>query len=192
VQPAAFHCQTSTSSTVSHHCLTAPALLIPLLHLLCSSGIDMGEGASCDLYVLDTATATWSALQPNTAATTASSSSSSSGDTAPPARSYHAMAAAGGKLYVFGGCGAAGRLADLWQFDPAAGAWCELPGCGSVGARGGSVMVAAGDGRKLFVMGGFNGDGEERSRLGAEAVQDSGTCCDLRKPWCKCWCQLQG
>jgi N-acetylneuraminic acid mutarotase len=114
----------------------------------------MGEGATCDLFTLDINTATWSAAQldPDNATTGTPA--------APPARSYHAMAAAGGQLYVFGGCGAAGRLADLWRYDPAAGAWLQLPGCASVGARGGSVMVASGDGSQLFVMGGFNGDGE--------------------------------
>jgi hypothetical protein len=106
--------------------------------------------------MLDTATATWSAAQP----ATITNSSTISTPVAPPARSYHAMAAAGGKLYVFGGCGASGRLADLWCCDPASGAWRQLPGCGAVGARGGSVMVTSADGGQLFVMGGFNGDGE--------------------------------
>ncbi|WIA40680.1 hypothetical protein OEZ86_004378 [Tetradesmus obliquus] len=115
------------------------------------TGIDMGEGATGDLFVLDTATATWAAAQPST-------DCSSSTPAAPPARSYHAMATAGGKLYVFGGCGAAGRLADLWRYDPATGAWQQLPGCESVGARGGSVLVASGDGSQLLLMGGFNGD----------------------------------
>jgi hypothetical protein len=123
----------------------------------------MGDGASCDLFTLDIEAATWSAAH-NSPAAASSSSSSSSMPPAPPARSYHAMAAAGGKLYVFGGCGAAGRLADVWQYDPAAGAWQQLPGCASVGARGGSVMVASEDGSQLFVMGGFNGDGGNSKR----------------------------
>lgn len=75
------------------------------------------QGSLNDLHRFDTANNTWSevALAP--------------GSPAPPARSYHAMAAAGGKLYLFGGCGTGsmGRLSDLWEFDPAASAWRQLP-----------------------------------------------------------------
>jgi N-acetylneuraminic acid mutarotase len=39
----------------------------------------------------------------------------------PPARSYHAAAALGASLYIFGGCGTAGRLSDLWRYDTASG-----------------------------------------------------------------------
>lgn len=30
-------------------------------------------------------------------------------------------------LYVFGGCGESGRLADLWEFDTATNTWRQLP-----------------------------------------------------------------
>lgn len=43
----------------------------------------------------------------------------------PPARSYHQMTALAGtnKLFVFGGCGASGRLNDLWQLDTQTESW---------------------------------------------------------------------
>lgn len=131
---------------------------------VCSAGVDMGEGATCDLYCLDTSTARWEPVRPG------SNSSSASTPAAPAARSYHAMAAAGGKLYVFGGCGAAGRQADLWEFDPSAAAWRQLPGCPAVGPRGGSSMVAAAGGSKLLVLGGFNGAAGEQQRSGAGGI----------------------
>ena len=61
---------------------------------------------------------------------------------APPPRSYAAATAAGGKLYVFGGCGAgtAGRLNDLWEFDPAARAWRQLPSSDAIKARAGAAL----------------------------------------------------
>eukprot|EP00775_Hariotina_reticulata_P003513 gene3513-3783_t len=111
------------------------------------TGIDMGEGAQSDLFVFDTCTLTWTPLpqqQDDLAA-------------APPPRSYHAMAAAGGKVYIFGGCGTSGRLSDLWCFDPSSSSWTKMPACDAVGPRGGPVLVAAPDDTKLFVMGGFNG-----------------------------------
>lgn len=97
-------------------------------------GIDMGEGAHDDLWVFDTAT-------PSPAWSIAPVASG----TPPPARSYHALAAAGGRVYVFGGCGAGGRLADLWCYDPETAAWEELPPApAGVLPRGGASLVAAG------------------------------------------------
>jgi N-acetylneuraminic acid mutarotase len=76
----------------------------------------MGEGALDDFFSFDTVTGTWEQIRT---------------ETGPPARSYHAMASSAktGKVYVFGGCGAgsSGRLNDLWEFDPAVGAWTALP-----------------------------------------------------------------
>lgn len=66
------------------------------------SGIEMGEGSLHDLHALDTAMLTWRLVEP------------AAGSPPPPgARSYHTMAAVGSRLYVFGGCGAGGRLNDL-------------------------------------------------------------------------------
>ncbi|KAL4430939.1 hypothetical protein ABPG75_006195 [Micractinium tetrahymenae] len=109
------------------------------------SGIDIGEGSLSDLHRFDTAASAWSevALAP--------------GSPAPPARSYHAMAAAGGKLYLFGGCGAgsAGRLNDLWEFDPASLAWRQLPSSDAIKGRGGPGFAATPG--ALFVVAGFTG-----------------------------------
>lgn len=114
------------------------------------TGVDMTEGAKSDLYVFDTTTSSWAPV------------AVADGSPQPPPRSYHSMAAvpAQGKLYVFGGCGSSGRLADLWCFDTASASWQQ---CGSsssaadsIPARGGSVLVAAADGSKVFLLGGFN------------------------------------
>jgi N-acetylneuraminic acid mutarotase len=37
------------------------------------------------------------------------------------------MVAVGTKLYVFGGCGAAGRLSDLHAYDTTTSAWVQMP-----------------------------------------------------------------
>ncbi len=56
----------------------------------------------------------------------------------PPRRSYAAAASAGGKLYIFGGCGegCTGRLNDLWEFDPAANRWRQLPSSDAIKVGG--------------------------------------------------------
>jgi len=41
------------------------------------------------------------------------------------ARRFHASAAVGGKLYVFGGCGASGRLDTAEVYDPALDSWAQ-------------------------------------------------------------------
>jgi hypothetical protein len=106
------------------------------------TGIDMGEGSLSDLHIFDTTLAEWAPVEASSP---------------PPARSYHTMAAAGGKLYVFGGCGINGRLNDLHEFDPSTNSWRQLPSPDSVNPRGGSVLVASIDGSKLYVLGGFSG-----------------------------------
>lgn len=110
------------------------------------TGVDMGEGAKSDLYVFDTVTAEWS---PVTVA---------AGSPSPPPRSYHSMAAVPSKqqLYVFGGCGSSGRLADLWCFDISSSSWQQCASSDTVHARGGSVLIASANGSKLFLLGGFN------------------------------------
>lgn len=74
----------------------------------------------------------------------------------PPARSYHVGAAAKEGVFVFGGCGEAGRLNDLWRFDTASCVWEELAPLPAEG-RGGSTLVAGACGQKLYVFGGFCG-----------------------------------
>lgn len=53
----------------------------------------------------------------------------------PQARSFHVATAAGGKLYVFGGCGAGGRLNELHSYDPESNAWQQLPASDAVAVR---------------------------------------------------------
>lgn len=68
----------------------------------------------------------------------------------------------GGKFYVFGGCGASGRLSDLWCFTPGVGgnvgSWEEMPRSPGVCGRGGSCLAAHGG--KLYVATGFDGKTE--------------------------------
>ena len=94
------HSQASGTPPTSRNAHTAVAVGTDIYVFGGRSGIDIGEGALGDLHRFDTLTSTWSRVEPAT-------------DVAPPKRSYHAMAAAGGRLYVFGGCGegATGRLA---------------------------------------------------------------------------------
>jgi N-acetylneuraminic acid mutarotase len=95
------------------------------------------------LYSFDTETRAWSLL--------------SSG---PPHRSYHSMVAdaeGGGRVYVFGGCGNAGRLNDLWAYDVAVGRWEQLPSPGDAcHPRGGPGLAVAGG--KVWVVYGFGGE----------------------------------
>lgn len=72
----------------------------------------------------------------------------------PPRRSYHTMTAVGTKLYVFGGCGADGRLSDLWAFDTVAGSWAQLAQSDAIVGRGGSKLLASADGATLYVIAG--------------------------------------
>lgn len=102
------------------------------------TGVDESRPLA-DFWAFDTRTAAWTELAPG-----------------PPARSYHAAASLGGAFYVFGGCGAAGRLSDLWRYDVAAAAWEPMPAppaglCG----RGGACLAALGD--HLYVATGFSG-----------------------------------
>jgi N-acetylneuraminic acid mutarotase len=47
-------------------------------------------------------------------------------------RSYHRMVAVGTTLYVFGGCGAAGRLSDLHAYDTTTSTWKQMPSSESI------------------------------------------------------------
>lgn len=60
----------------------------------------------------------------------------------------------GSSLFIFGGCGQQGRLADLHRFDTETGCWEELPPAPLKG-RGGAGFVASPAG--LLVVGGFAG-----------------------------------
>ncbi|GAX84212.1 hypothetical protein CEUSTIGMA_g11635.t1 [Chlamydomonas eustigma] len=108
------------------------------------SGKEMGEGAFDDLHLFDTSTSMWSLVTDEKG-------------TPPPKRSFHTAAVAGSSMYIFGGCGAEGRLADLHQFDTKANQWHQLPEHDSIKGRGGSCLIASSDQRSLFLLGGFCG-----------------------------------
>ncbi|EFN59120.1 hypothetical protein CHLNCDRAFT_19060 [Chlorella variabilis] len=115
------------------------------------SGIDIGEGSLNDLHRFDAESATWVEVRP-------------ASEAVPPKRSYHAMAAAQGRLYVFGGCGegSTGRLNDLWEFDLSTATWRQLPSSDAIKASGNRTLGRGGAGFAavpcaLFVVAGFAG-----------------------------------
>lgn len=95
-----------------------------------------------ELFSFDTRTNEWFLL--------------SSDETGPPHRSYHSMAADDRRIYVFGGCGNAGRLNDLWAYDTIDHEWIQFPSPGEkCRPRGGpGLAVSAG---KVWVVYGFSG-----------------------------------
>lgn len=95
-----------------------------------------------ELYSFDTKTNNWALI--------------SSGDIGPPNRSYHSMTSDDRHVYVFGGCGVAGRLNDLWAFDVVDSKWVEFPSPGEncKGRGGPGLEVAQG---KIWVVYGFAG-----------------------------------
>jgi len=108
------------------------------------AGTQIDELLMNDLHKFDTKTRTWTTVDTR-------------GDLPSP-RSFHKMVALKNKLYVFGGCPAKGRLADLHLFDPDTSQWTRLPEAPMEG-RGGAAFAAVprlGEG-KLMVLGGFAG-----------------------------------
>ncbi|CAK9103989.1 unnamed protein product [Durusdinium trenchii] len=77
-------------------------------------------------------------------------------DEPPEPRSFHRMMAIGTNLYVFGGCGASGRLADLHQFDTVRSTWHNLA-TSKLRGRGGPNLVHLGQSNRLAVVAGFAG-----------------------------------
>ncbi|CAN1156072.1 Protein MAIN-LIKE 2 [Linum perenne] len=105
-------------------------------------GRDTEHNELNELYSFDTVTNQWTLL--------------SSGDAGPPHRSYHSTASDDRHVYVFGGCGVAGRLNDLWAYDVVDKKWVGYPSPGdSCKGRGGpGLAVAQG---KIWVVYGFAG-----------------------------------
>lgn len=96
-----------------------------------------------ELYSFDTSTSKWTLL--------------SSGDVGPARRSYHSMTADQRRVYVFGGCGEAGRLNDLWAYGVLDNKWMQfaLPAAENCKPRGGpGLAVSLG---KIWVVYGFSG-----------------------------------
>mmetsp|Transcript_5656 Transcript_5656/g.10086 ORF Transcript_5656/g.10086 Transcript_5656/m.10086 type:complete len:333 (+) Transcript_5656:30-1028(+) len=81
----------------------------------------------------------------------------------PEPRSFHAMCADDKSIYMFGGCGASGRLNDLWELDVVSGNWHCLHsgGAGAPPPRGGASLVTGPD--RLVLIFGF--DGTQRGDL---------------------------
>ena len=105
------------------------------------SGIGMGEGDTNQLIAFDTKNYHWSKVD-------------TKGDH-PCSRSYHAMTGNGKMLYVFGGCGASGRMSDLYSFDTSNSTWEKLPQSDVIEGRGGAGLAYCGG--KVYVIGGFAG-----------------------------------
>lgn len=117
------------------------------------AGITMHEQPMNDLWVLDTNTWNWKEIDTNEATT-----GTSAATTKPCQRSYHRMIAIDTDLYVFGGCGAAGRLNDLWKFDTVLNTWYNL-GCSlHLLGRGGPNLLPIADKTKLAIIAGFAGE----------------------------------
>jgi len=105
-------------------------------------GIDMNETALNDLWSFDVTTETWSMVKTSPA---------------PEARSFHKMVCIGETLYLFGGCGTSGRLADLHSFDTNTGTWTDLRKSVLRG-RGGANVIALPHLNKIAVVAGFAGE----------------------------------
>ena len=107
------------------------------------AGITMDEKAMNDLWKLDASgekgSETWRLVEPAEAS-----------DPPPEPRSFHRMVCIGDSLYVFGGCGASGRLADLHRFDLVDKTWHNL-GTSSLRGRGGANLLTLSSDKILAV-----------------------------------------
>lgn len=111
------------------------------------TSVSMGEGDLNDLWSFDPEAVAWTPLE------------AASGEP-PSARSFHRAAAVGDRVYVFGGCDASGRRADLHEFDLSSRRWTELAPPADLGGypgRGGATLEAAADGSALLAVAGFAG-----------------------------------
>ena len=116
------------------------------------SGIQVDEKPLNDMWVLDASgkpgTEEWSEVAYD---------KSLSSSPPPEARSFHKMVAVGTDLYVFGGCGASGRLADLHKFDTTTRTWTALGTSNVLRGRGGANLITLKNGA-LAVVAGFAGE----------------------------------
>jgi len=121
-------------------------------------GVDIGETALNDLWKLEIIDAEgeyrarWTEITP------------AAGSELPEARSFHKMISISTDLYIFGGCGASGRLNDLWKFDTIGREWTHL-GCSQLlrGRGGPNVLRLSGGGSssedvKIAIVAGFAGE----------------------------------
>jgi len=108
-------------------------------------GIHMDEAPLNDMHRFDVSSGTWEAVE-------------SKAGTPPCPRSFHRMVAVGTSLYVFGGCGADGRMSDLHQFNTVTREWHALPASDAIKGRGGACFFSHEGTGKLFVVAGFAGE----------------------------------
>ncbi len=112
------------------------------------AGVTMQEMAMNDLWRLDCSgapgTEQWTQLTVQ--------------GTPPEARSFHRMIASGNNLFVFGGCGANGRLADLHRFDLETNTWYDMGASPLLRGRGGSNLLMLCGGKRIGVVAGFCGE----------------------------------
>jgi N-acetylneuraminic acid mutarotase len=110
------------------------------------AGITMEEQPMNDLWKLDTETLEWTKVEPAVASS------------APSPRSFHRMVAVEQSIYIFGGCSADGRLADLFQFDLTTNKWQELGASPLLRGRGGANLLVLQNEQQLAVIAGFAGE----------------------------------
>ena len=110
------------------------------------AGVTMNEQPFNDIHFFDTLTGCWSGPL-------------STSGTAPSPRSFHKVASISNILYVFGGCGEQGRLADLYSLDVNTLVWTALSTCEreSIKGRGGPSFAVVDSGKHLMVTTGFSG-----------------------------------
>lgn len=110
-------------------------------------GITMEESPLQDLWSFSFDSSTWTLIESNELSVP------------PTPRSFHRMISVGSNtLYVFGGCGAAGRLNDLYSYNIDTNIWKKLADApADMPGRGGPGFVANEQGDSLFVVGGFCG-----------------------------------
>jgi len=112
------------------------------------AGVAMNEQPMNDLWMLDASgepgTERWSEIVTE--------------HESPSPRSFHKMICVGNKLFVFGGCGVTGRLADLAMFDVPTQTWTMLGTSSLLKGRGGANLLALNSGTALAVVAGFAGE----------------------------------
>ena len=79
-------------------------------------------------------------------------------DETPEPRSFHRLQAIDSTLYIFGGCGANGRMADLHSFDTTTNAFHNWGTSPLLRGRGGPNLFPLAQGQKLAVVAGFAGE----------------------------------
>eukprot|EP00667_Euglena_gracilis_P014215 EG_transcript_14699 len=105
-------------------------------------GVNIDEKPLGDMHTFNLETKAWSEVQ------------AANPEAAPAPRSYHRMVTDGKMLYVFGGCSAAGRQADLHAFDTETLRWDSLPAAPCPGRGGAGFFATPG---RLYVVAGFMG-----------------------------------